>query len=96
MPDPMLAIQGILHERLIPEYCEGDFPKSGPAEFKPASLHFGTEDARYFGMAWEAGLINHVGGGKYNAPRNAAAVRFFNAGPRSQLPRTFRLRPCRL
>ena len=88
MADPMLAFQGILHERLIPEYYQGDFLKSGPAEFKPTPLHFGAEDARYFGMAWKAGLISHVGGGKYNAPRNAAAEKFFNAGPRSQFPRT--------
>ncbi len=61
------------------------------AEFRSTPLHFDEEDARYFVMAWDEGFLEHVGSGRYVAPRNAACEKFFNAGAAAVVPRNFTL-----
>ncbi len=85
------AFDEILENFLIPEYRQGAFFKSAFAEFRETKRQFGQEDARNFVLGWEAGLIKHIGGGKYKGVRNGPAEKFFNADKKTIVPRTFAL-----
>ena len=91
MSDAMQSFEEILQKRLIPEYCEGNFFAGVETKFRPTPRLFSEDDASNFVRAWDAGLIRHAGGGRYVAARNVAGEKFFNAGLRSERPRTFRL-----
>lgn len=91
MQTPMNAFDKILRNFLIPEYCQGAFFKSVPAYFRETSRMFSEDDAANFVRGWEAGLIAHIGGGKYKSARNGPAEKFFNSDGKTLSPRTFAL-----
>jgi hypothetical protein len=85
------AFEKLLNDRLIPEFCACPIRQLDTASFKWSSVRVGEEDCRYFMMAWEAGIIQHIGRGLYRASLSAASEQFFWEGPKSLTPRPFTL-----
>lgn len=85
------AFLDLLHEVLIPEFCSHPGKGCEPSGFRPDSVRVSDEDARYFLMAYDAGLIEHQGQGHYRAAASAASEQFFWEGRRALGPRPFTL-----
>jgi hypothetical protein len=91
MSDCRSAFEGVLYERLIPEFCGDSDRRCETSDFRGDSVRISAQDASYFVMAWEAGLIEHQGRGLYRAAGSAASEQFFWTGPRASEPRWFSL-----
>ncbi|MEH6792468.1 hypothetical protein [Parasphingorhabdus sp.] len=89
MNDWLSSFYQILTDRLIPEFCSDPNRGLDVAGFQQKSIKVAEEDARYFMMAWNAGLIEHQGRGLYRAPNSAASEQFFWSGSRKAQPRSF-------
>ena len=85
------AFDELLSTRLIPEFCGDPVRLCERSGFRSDAVRVSERDAKYFLMAFEAGLIEHLGRGLYRAPNSAASEQFFWEGLRSQKPRTFSL-----
>ena len=91
MLDPLNAFKRILHDSLIPEYCQGAFLGPAGAQFRESKLKLNEDDARNFVQGWEAQLLSHIGGRKYRGAKNGAAEKFFHSRSKALVPRTFTL-----
>lgn len=82
----------LITHQLIPEFCENPKKPLAPESFRSETLSTVSEyDARYFLMAFEAGLIEHHGCGHYKAPLSAAHEQFFWEGSKAVQPQPFTL-----
>jgi hypothetical protein len=91
MGDALRALERLLHERLIPEFCSDPRRSCNPRGFRNESFQVSEIDARYFLMGIEAGLIEHRGHGIYRTDISAAPEQFFWEGLRALDPRPFTL-----
>jgi hypothetical protein len=83
--------EDLVYNRLIPEFCSDPGRNLDASGFRAESLKISEEDARYFLLAWQAGLIEHQGRGVYRAAQSGANEQFFWEGLRSERPRRFTL-----
>ena len=81
----------ILHSELVPDFCSKPDRSFNPEGFAEASAKVTIKDARDFVRAWETGIMRHVGGGLYRAPRSSASEQFFWSGSKNGSPRPFTL-----
>ena len=72
---------------LLPIYCNDPSRGLGCEGFKANWKKVTDVDAADFLLALDAGLIRHLGGGLYRAPRSRASEIFFWAGLKSVSPR---------
>lgn len=80
----------ILDNTLIPNFCQRQTNTFFPSDFKRSSIKVANSDALDFKRAWTAGLIKHIGSGKYRAAKGGNEG-FFSSGPKAVVPRTFSL-----
>ena len=69
-----------LNQELIPDFCSkpsGVYMSHG---FKKSPASLAELDLRDFLRAWNGGLLTHLGGGLYRAPRSSASEQFFWSG----------------
>lgn len=85
------AFERLLFDFLIPEFCGDPIRRCDVSGFRKASIEVGKEDARYFLMAWEGGLIEHQGRGLCRASRSAASEQFFWEGRKASKRSSFTL-----
>jgi hypothetical protein len=91
MNDSRSAFEEVLYNQLIPEFCEDPERYCEATGFRKPSVLISEEDSRYFMLAWDAGLIQHLGRGLYRAPRSAASEQFFWTGRKPLERRSFTL-----
>jgi hypothetical protein len=85
------AFQAVLYDRLIPEFCSDSSRRCESSGFRSASVQIAEEDARYFLLGLDGGLIEHKGAGRYRTANSAATEQFFWEGPRGAEYRWFSL-----
>ena len=81
----------LLREHLIPEFCSDPNRRMQPSGFVPPAKTIAERDCHRFMVAWQAGLIKHVGRGQYRAPMSSAHEQFFNSGLKTVVDRFFYL-----
>lgn len=81
----------LLYNRLLPEFCSDPARRCELKGFRRGSVNVGEEDARYFLLAYEAGLVKHRARGEYVCLRSAGFEQFFWEGQRTADPRPFTL-----
>ncbi|MCL6684094.1 hypothetical protein [Sphingomonas alba] len=80
-----------MHSKLIPEFCGEAGRNCQPDGFVASPVQVSDVDARYFLMAIEAGLLEHLGCGRYKAAASSAFEQFFWEGRKALEPRPFTL-----
>lgn len=91
MTEAQLALERLIYDRLIPEFCSDPSRGLHTSGFRKDSLNVSECDARDFLRAFDRGLIEHQGRGTYRASRSAANEQFFWEGWKSKEPRRFSL-----
>ena len=91
MPTDRAKFKELLFDVLLPDFCAQPHRNCHPLGFRPASIQISEEDAHYFLMAWESGLVRHQSPGRYVGPIPSHAEGFFWDGLRSVEPRPFTL-----
>ena len=81
----------ILYNQLIPAFCDDPKRRCDISTFVAASNRVVEQDARDFVDAWNAGLIEHQGHGRYRAAQSAASEQFFWTGRNVPGVRSFTL-----
>lgn len=89
--DAVTQFKSLLYDRLIPEFCSDPGRRFELAGFQRESVKVSEEDARYFLLAFNAGLVEHCGGGNYKCPQSACIERFLWEGRRASDPRRYTL-----
>ena len=91
MTDARSTFEDLVYDQLIPEFCSDPGRHLDAAGFRPESLTISEEDARYFLLAWQSGLIEHQGRGLYVAKQSSTKEQFFWEGRRDERPKRFTL-----
>lgn len=81
----------LLYDKLLPEFCSEPSRHLQVSSFRQESMRVSEADARYFLLAWRAGLIEHEGRGIYRAAMSSTGEQFFWEGPKAAKPRPFTL-----
>jgi hypothetical protein len=76
---------------LLPAFCDDPSRGWGREGFKEDWGNVTEKDAADFLVAFDAGLIEHQGRGRYRAPKSFAGEQFFWSGTKTTSPRRFTL-----
>lgn len=91
MPTYQAKFEQLLFDVLLPDFCAQPHRNCHPLGFRRTSVKLSEEDARYFLLAWETGLVRHRSPGRYVGPIPSHVEGFFWDGLRSVEPRPFTL-----